>query len=203
MQKKNIIATYRIFFALLGLSAIVTEIATLVERGRFVPVNFFSFFTVEANLFAILIFILSAFAAAQGGKNKCLNMLRGANTFNMIVVGVVFSLLLSGIDADLTAVPWDNTVLHYIIPVAVAVDWLVNMPKARIVFRRALSWLIFPIIYLVYSLIRGHYVGWYPYPFLDPREHGYSGVALTSVMLVIGATGLIWLLTRLTHQAKS
>jgi hypothetical protein len=32
----------RMVFALLGFSALVTEIATLVARGRFVPANFFS-----------------------------------------------------------------------------------------------------------------------------------------------------------------
>ena len=81
-------------------------------------------------------------------------MLRGSSTLNMIVVGIVFSLLLAGIDAELTAVPWDNTVLHYIMPVFVALDWYVDLPKVRIGFKRALVWMAFPTAYVTYSLIR-------------------------------------------------
>ena len=48
-------------------------------------------------------------------------------------------------------------------------------------------WLIFPAVYLVYSLCRGPIADWYPYPFLDP-DHGslgYWNVAITSVGILI------------------
>ncbi|MGA8046237.1 MAG: Pr6Pr family membrane protein, partial [Dermatophilaceae bacterium] len=69
---------------------------------------------------------------------------------------------------DLTAVPWDNTVLHYIVPVAMLVDYLLDRPRRRLSFRASLLWLIYPLAYAGYSLIRGAIVDWYPYPFLDP-----------------------------------
>lgn len=199
MNKKSLLTGYRVFFALLGFSALVTEIATISARGKFVPANFFSFFTIESNLLAVIILLASALA--QGRKSRLIAMLRGANAMNMIVVGVVFSLLLSGIkDAEFTAVPWDNTVLHYIMPVVVALDWFMDIPNLRIVFKQALVWLVFPIVYVGYSLIRGNYVDWYPYPFLNPGENGYMGVAITSIALVFGATGLIWALIRPTSR---
>lgn len=43
LQNKKFLISYKLFFALLGFSAIVTEIATAVERGTFNPANFFSF----------------------------------------------------------------------------------------------------------------------------------------------------------------
>jgi hypothetical protein len=200
MHKKNLLIGYRTFFGLLGFSAVVTEIATLHERGRFVPANFFSFFTIESNLLAVVILILSALALTRGKENRLVAILRGANTMNMIVVGVVFTLLLSGIkDAEFTAVPWDNLVLHYIMPVVVALDWFIDIPKVRIAFKQALVWLIFPAAYVMYSLIRGHFVHWYPYPFLSPSEHGYLGVVTTSMALVLGAAGLVWVLARFTR----
>jgi len=42
----------------------VTELATLAERGKLVPVNFFSFFTIESNIFAAFVLILSSIALA-------------------------------------------------------------------------------------------------------------------------------------------
>lgn len=205
MDKKQMLIGYRIFFALLGLSAIVTEIAVLIERGRLVPANFFSFFTIESNTFAALVLILSALALARGKQSGLITLLRGASTLYMIIVGVVFSLLLAGLDVELTAVPWDNIVLHYIMPVVVALDWLLDIPKVRIPFRQALIWVAFPVAYVVYSLIRGHFVEWYPYPFLNASEHGYTSVMLTSVMLALGAAGLACVLawsTRWRSAAK-
>lgn len=203
MNKKQILTGYRIFFALLGLSAIVTEIAVLVERGRLIPANFFSFFTIESNLFTVIIFILSALALTRGKQSRAITMLRGASTLNMIVVGVVFSILLSGLDVELTAVPWDNIVLHYILPVVVALDWLLDIPKARIAFRQALVWLVFPIVYVIYSLIRGHFVNWYPYPFLNPNVHGYESVLVTSFVLMLGSIVLASVLAWSTRRQRT
>jgi hypothetical protein len=194
MQKKNLLMGYRIFFALLAFAALITEVAVTRERGTFVPANFFSFFTVESNSLAVIILLVSALAHSK--QTRLMAILRGANTMNMIVVGIVFLLLLSGLEnAEFTAVPWDNTVLHYIMPIVVAVDWFIDIPKLRIAFRQALSWLLFPAAYAIYSLIRGHFVGWYPYPFLNPSQHGYVSVAATSIVLMFGALGLAWMLT--------
>lgn len=98
-------------------------------------------------MLAVVILLMSAVALAHGKQSRLIAMLRGANTLYMIVVGVVFALLLSGIkDTEFTAVPWDNTVLHYIMPVVVALDWLIDSPKLRIVFKQALAWLAFPVV---------------------------------------------------------
>jgi hypothetical protein len=61
----------------------------------------------------------------------------------------------------------------------VVFDWLSQPPQTRLVFRQTLPWLVFPLLYLVYVLIRGSIIGWYPYPFLDPAQAGgYRGVTL-------------------------
>ena len=52
--------------------------------------------------------------------------------------------------------------------------------------RNALLWLIFPLLYFAYSLIRGAIVDWYPYPFMDPRLHGYGHVALNCLVIAVG-----------------
>ena len=197
-NKNNLLVGSRIFFALLGFSAVVTEIATLSERGRFVPMNFFSYFTVEANLIAVVILVLSALIGDRQGDR--LTMLRGSSALNMIVVGIVFSLLLAGLDVELTAVPWDNTVLHYIMPVFVTLDWFVDLPKTRVAFKRVLIWMVFPIFYVIYSLLRGHFTAWYPYPFLNSAVHGYAGVGIVILAIAIVSAVIIWLLVRFSRH---
>ncbi|MDQ2973104.1 MAG: hypothetical protein M3Q79_01310 [bacterium] len=48
MNKNTKLAVFKTLFTLLGLSAVVTEIATLIERNIFAPSNFFSFLQSKA-----------------------------------------------------------------------------------------------------------------------------------------------------------
>ena len=36
--------------------------------------------------------------------------------------------------------------------------------------------LIFPVLYLLYVVLRGHSLDWYPYPFLNPATVGGYGI---------------------------
>src|SRR4051812_28679725 len=84
-------------FALLGFSAVVTEIATLVSRQRFVPSNFFSFFTVESNLLAVTSLLLSSFYTVAGRRSERLRFFRGAVTLYMTTTILIFIVLLSNL----------------------------------------------------------------------------------------------------------
>ncbi len=204
MHKGYLLTGYRLFFGLLGFSAVVTEAATVQARGKAPLLNVFSYFTIESNLWAAAILLLSASAVAPALPGRLLALLRGTATLYMATTGIVFAVLLAGIEGvAFTAVPWDNIVLHYIMPVAVTVDWFGDLPTHRLTFGRAAVWFVFPLAYVVYSLIRGPGVEWYPYPFLDPRTHGYSGVAGTSVALAVAVAVFIWVLTRFTGRTRS
>jgi hypothetical protein len=59
-----------------------------------------------------------------------------------------------------------------------------------------LPWLlIFPLIYAVYSLIRGPGAAWYPYPFLDVSVEGMGTVLVNCVVMTVGfvLVGLFYL----------
>jgi hypothetical protein len=189
------LAGARIALALLGFSALVTEVATLVSQHRFDAGDFFSYFTVQANSLAVLSLILGAFAVATKTVSPALDFFRGAVTLSMTTTILVFIVLLSGYPAsELTAVPWDNTVLHYIMPIVVIADWLVASRVRPIAVRRAMVWLAYPLAYLVYSLIRGPIANWYPYPFMDPSHHGYAGVAITSLIIAVILAAITWVI---------
>jgi hypothetical protein len=172
--------------AFLGFSALVTEAATLIAQHRFGAGDFFSYFTVEANTLAVISLVVGGLALATGYSSRALDFCRGAVALYMTTVILIFIVLLSGYPAsELTAVPWDNTVLHYLMPIIVLLDWLVVPISSRVRFATATTWLAVPLAYLVYSLIRGPIVNWYPYPFMDPARHGYAGVAVTSVVIAV------------------
>lgn len=193
---RTVLVVARVVAAFLGFSALVTELATLIAQHRFVPGDFFSYFTVEANTLAVISLVLSSFAAATRTTRRSLDVYRGAVTLYMTTTILIFIVLLSGYPAsELTAVPWDNTVLHYVMPIVVILDWLVAPPRVTVAFRSALLWLAFPLAYLAYSLIRGRIVSWYPYPFMDPSHHGYLGVAVTSLVIAVVLAVITWIVT--------
>lgn len=173
----------RLLFGFLGLSAILTEIIVLMAQGIFNPYNFFSFFTVLSNIAAASFLI---YYGITDNKSERLQVVRGAVTLYMLMTGVIFALLLSGLaDVRLTAVAWDNTVLHYIMPIVVVLDWLLNPPKKALSMSVIKLWILFPIAYVIYTLVRGGIVTWYPYPFLNPQLSSYGNVVITSVIIAI------------------
>ena len=77
--------------------------------------------------------------------------------------------------ADLLA----DKLLHIVVPILVTVGWLVFGPRPRPVHLS--GFLILPVVWLAYTLIRGVIVDWYPYPFIDVTRHGYGYVTLTTL----------------------
>lgn len=186
MTRERWIALFRFGFALLGLAGLTAQyLYNVANIPDYKPANFFSFFTVESNIIAVVSLLISATYSWRGAVPTWVHYLRGAATIYMTVTGITYSLLLRNVEVD-TAVPWVNLVLHYIIPIVMIVDWLIDLPPFRIRVGSAMIWLIFPIAYLAYSLIRGPLVDWYPYPFLDPRVEGYAPVIVTSIGIAVG-----------------
>lgn len=200
MHKRNILGGYRLFFGVLTLAAVVTQLLASAERPTFSLTNFLSFFTIESNIIAAVLFVVSGLLTLKGGESTAVTIMRGAATLYMTVTGIVYISLLSGLEESLQmTLPWVNIVLHYIMPIAVLLDWFIDLPKRRMQFNRALVWLAFPALFLAYSLIRGEATGWYPYPFLDPANNGYEGVVVISIGILLGMVALTWLLTKSTR----
>lgn len=198
MVRQRVLGFYRLAFAALTLAAVGAQFLLGLQRETFIVANFFSFFTIESNLIAAAMFLVTGVAALRGVSAERFALLRGAATLYMTLTGVIYVLLLRGLEASLqTPVPWVNAVLHYLMPLAVLADWLINPPH-RIPLRRAFVWLLFPAAYVFYSLVRGRIVGWYPYPFLNVARNGYAEVALTSLVMLVGLTVMTLLLVART-----
>ena len=64
-------------------------------------------------------------------------------------------------------------------------------------------WKIYPLVFPVYTLIRGAIVGFYPYPFLNPASAGgYGGVALYCVAIFVAFLVVGWLLVVAANRWK-
>ncbi len=167
-------------------AAIVVAIAFEFQHSvdtAFEAVNFFSFFTILSNV-AAAVFLIWEVARPPADQGPLASAVRGAVTLYMTITFVVYSVLLGPSDIG-GPEPWVNFIVHFVAPIALLVDWILvpprNLPGRRVV----LAWLGWPLVWVVYTLIRGAAEDWYPYPFLDPDESGgYLGVAGYSVAIL-------------------
>jgi len=175
--------------ALLALAAL-TAIGYDVAAGPGVSdADYFSYFTVLSNLFAAAMLLHGALRPARE-RSGTVELLRGAAVVYILTTGIVYLVLLSG---KAPAYPWVNAILHYLMPVAVTLDWLLDPPRVRLdPARTVVLWMAFPLLYIIYTLARGAIVDWYPYLFVNPhRSGGYLLVAGDCLAVGIGIIALI------------
>jgi hypothetical protein len=182
------IRAYRALAALAVLVAISYQVGKGLEHVGFSATDYFSYFTELSNLFAASIFLYGAIRPATT-RSSGMELLRGAAVVYMLTTGIVYAVLLSG---HSVSYPWVNTVLHRVMPVAVALDWVIDPPRVRLRLSQTILWMSFPFVYVTYTLIRGAIVNWYPYFFVDPRRHGgYLLVAGDCVAVTVGIVALV------------
>lgn len=188
-KKRRFVMTYRWLFGLLTFTAIGFQFSVASRNPGFNPLNFFSFFTNPSNILAAAVFLYGAVRPPK----PALDQWRGAAVLCMTMTGAVFTLLLSRL--DVLVLPAVNVVVHYLMPAAVLADWLVDPPQTKLALRQGLRWLGIPVAYVIYILVRGSLIHWYPYPFLSPAVNGYGHVAIycagISIAFVIATWGLV------------
>lgn len=203
MTKKHLLITTRIIFGGLTLVAIVAQAMYLQMSGVFNPFNYLGYFTNLSNILAGLILLISAWYLAKSRRPSVKDdLIRGAATLYMVITGLVYITLLSGEDLGLL-MPWVNIVTHIILPLYVLADWLYQPPRNKLSLTHVAAWLIWPVVYVGYTLVRGSMTGWYPYPFLDPSQTGgYAGVALYGLAILVAFLAIGWLLTKLGNTLR-
>lgn len=60
MALASVVPVYRLGFALLTLAAIVTQLVSLAAAGTLDAVNYLTYFTVDSNLIATILFLVGA-----------------------------------------------------------------------------------------------------------------------------------------------
>jgi hypothetical membrane protein len=202
MTIRNVLAGLRLLFAVATLTAVGIQLGIHIGHG-FNVLNFFSYFTNLSNIFASVMLIVAAvYLLRRKELGRIGQVIRCSSVVCMALVGIVFSALLRDVDLG-SLLPWINVLLHYVMPVIVVVDWLVQSPPRPLKFRSLWIAVLIPIAYLAYSMIRGAAINWYPYPFLKPNTSGgYGAVALTCVIIAVAFFAVSALLVVLANRLR-
>lgn len=157
--------------------------------------NFFSFFTIETHI--ILALALTFTLARREHPIFTSPSVESALVVYIIVVGIVYSYLLSHLYDPRGLQLITNALLHDAIPIIYPIYWLIFSRKGSLRWVDPLRWLIFPCVFFVYSMLRGAAFGIYPYPFIDAAKLGYAAVCVNAVLLLAVFLGLGVVLTAL------
>lgn len=191
----------RLVWAALCSGALVARLLWGLGSVTFTVDNFFAYLTVQSNIAFVVVSVAAGLIALLSRADpRWLTTARAIVLSYTMTAGIVFAFLLQqagqrGVRVD---VPWSDIVLHFVLPVAALVDWLVAPGRGRALPRTIWFAITYPIIWGVLTLVRGSIVGWYPYFFLDPAQVGgigefalYSTFAL-AVFAAVAAL-LVWI----------
>ncbi len=192
MQDKSLKLNSRFFaiIAILGWFAVVLQLY-LIIINRVVSlsetiVRFFSFFTIQSN---ILVAVCFTFLWLKPKSKWGLFFSKPKNTtaitLYITIVGLVYNAILRFLWAPTGSQKVVDELLHLVIPILVLLYWILFVPKKTLEFKDIFPWLIFPALYLIYTLIRGAFFSFYPYPFIDVTLLGYDKVLINSFFMLL------------------
>lgn len=184
------------------LFAVIPQIAIFYDltHGYRDLANYYSTFTILMNTIATVMFLI-LFIVGPKYKAAWIDSLRGAVTGYLLVLGAIYFVLLRNLPDDPTAptIPLVNHTLHYLMQGIAFFDWIAFPPKNRLAISNFVKWLLFPLAFVAYTLVRGRIVIWYPYPFLDP-VNGYLPMVPTLATMVVAGLVLSVLIILLGNE---
>lgn len=181
--------------ALIGWFALILQF-TLTMLHRSLPVatsiiKYFSYFTILTNLLVAICFTVLWLHK----NNKLYKFFSRSSTITainvyIIVVGAVYNLVLRKLGHPQGLFKLADELLHSVIPLIFLIFWWIYVPKRSLEWRQLGGWMLYPLSYLIYTLIHGALTDYYPYPFVNVTVLGYRKVffnccAITLAFLVL------------------
>lgn len=146
--------------------------------------NVFAYFTIQSNLLLGGTALVLALQPSRSGGDL-FTTLRLNGVLCIAVTGIVYHAVLAGTDDLHGWASVANFLLHTAAPVAGVLGWLLFGPRGLTDWR-IVGWsIVYPVLWLVFTLVRGAFVGFYPYPFVNVDEHGYGRVLLNCLLVAV------------------
>lgn len=195
MSKALALAGLAVGLVALALQLAITLPASMTA-GRSLAgslVFYFSFFTILTN-----IGVVGVHLATLGGRPAFFRepSVRACMAVAIVMVMVVYHAVLARLWQPQGLFLVCDMLLHTVTPLIYLAWWLVAGADGSLSVRHIPRWIVYPALYLVYALARGHVAGEVPYPFLDAAANGWTGVLLASLgvfalFLVLSAAAIL------------
>jgi hypothetical protein len=203
---RQALGVFRLLVGVLEVVAIVGNFQYVLGFRFFATTNFFSYFTVQSAMAAVVTLVIAGWFALRRPRDPAwLGILRTTVTVYVLVSGIVFGAIVAQASTRdyRVDVPWSDTLLHFVVPALAVVAWTTDAVLAvnpRVPWSTVGWVLVYPALWLIYTLVRGADIGWYPYFFLDEAQvGGMIGVGLYCVLVLgifVGLTGALVAINR-------
>ena len=200
----------RLWFGLTALAALAGIVIQLfvtanLKTGFFKTptartLNVFVFFTIQSNLIAGGTSLLLAMNPKR--SSLAFNTWRLTGVVAITITGLVYHTVLARLfDLESWALVADN-LIHTVVPALTVLGWLIFGPRGLTSRRVARLSVVFPVAWLAFTLIRGAFVHFYPYPFVDVAALGYVPVLINCVWVAALYLGLATGADALDHRLR-
>lgn len=171
------IQLYLIFFARLSIGA--SLLGGLV--------SFFSYFTILTNTLVATVLTCAVAERESAARRWFLQpWVSSGIAVSIAVVGLAYSILLRHLWHPEGWQFVADELLHDVMPLLFLGYWWRCVPKGTLRLWHLPLWLIYPLVYFIYALLRGHLLGAYAYPFIDVAVLGYPQVLANAGGILVG-----------------
>lgn len=168
---------------------LATTLPNMMNNGNTLAASlarFFSYFTILTNsMIALTTGVAWLLPKTRAGAwcSKPGNIT--AITVYIIVVGLVYNFVLRPLYHPQGWAKLADELVHSVVPLLYVVYWLRFATRGTINWNSAFGWLLYPLLYLIYTFVHGMFSHWYPYPFMDVNIIGYAGFWINSAYLLM------------------
>ena len=183
----KVLLVYRGLLVFLSLFTLITgwTISSITSGLPLIWLNGFKYYTTQTNILVLVWLILAiVWHNKPEALEKISGPIKGALTLFITTTFVFFAILLQASYHPTGFSAFSNIVLHYLIPIAFIVDWLLTETKIRYKWIYLPYWIIYPVCYLVFSFVHGTLTGDYIYPFLDISQRGILRYIIIVIFLI-------------------
>lgn len=188
----NLIAGTTLAFAL------VFQIVEKVVNDDMIADQYFSYFTILTTMITIVVVVVGGVMALRRPADTDLyTTIRLAVVSYAVVTAIVYNLLLRGIpDEGYVVTPWPGEIMHVWMPGFLVLDWLFAPGRPRLRWSALGIVVIYPLAWAAFTLVRGAFTGWVPYPFFE-FSTGFVSIALyilgiAAIIIGFASLGILW-----------
>ena len=150
-------------------------------------VSYFSYFTVLSNTLAAAVLTCAVTTRESRGRSWLLQpWVSSGIAVSIVVVCLAYNLLLRHLWQPQGWQWLADVLLHNVLPVLFLLYWWRCVPKGQLRLGHVGWWVIYPLAYFAYTLLRGHVLAVYPYPFIDVEKLGYLQVFINAGGILLG-----------------
>ncbi len=197
-------AWHGVLVLVVAASLVVQIVLSVAGGGDAAPelstrlVRLASFFTIQSNVLVLITAV--AITLRPDADGRVWRVLRLDAVLGILITGIVYATVLSGLNDPQGAAAFANVGFHYFSPWWALAGWLLFGPRPRI-DRGTLAWaVLWPVLWIGYTLAHGAVTGWYPYPFTDVVELGYRTVLVNLALVLLITVVLATLLRALDRR---